>query len=386
MSVIYSLSLCGRIILDLHDLNNEGTEGNQQMTRMVWVVINNNQNGPVLCNVNAISGDMLKHIQAEHLHRLAVEENGKDKSMFPLSRGALAFDANRINSGLDKERDGFWLTIEREIEATIQKRLPQELEKAKVDTIKEDKQKKNKIKEIRKKIIEDAGLSKTNTQLADNILRSCAVTDLEGALVTAEVTGENRSLARKSCIEFGWAVGIPELTRTDTLFHVKYDPQGRAEGSGVGENIGQNIFHRPLNSGVYAIVNHLELYRVGRNDISLKYAVDAGRRKLRARALLQSMWYTFVKTSGAQRNTQHPHILGFGGAIAYSTSPAIPAPTASPLEDGFVAQLKGASAALNRINPEAVTVKEFKDQTEFGGVMADLVESLEVPPDSPLQR
>src|SRR6266851_1906879 len=216
MSVIYTLSLCGRIILDLHDLNNEGTEGNQQMTRMVWVVANN-QGGPVLCNVNAISGDMLKHIQAEHLHRLAVEENSKDKLMFPLSKGALAFDANRINSGFDKERGGFWLTIEQEIEAAIQKKLSQELERAKVETIKDDRQKKSKIKEIRKKIIEETGLSKTNTQLADDILRSCAVTDLEGALVTAEVTGENRSLARKSCIEFGWAVGIPQLTRTDTL-------------------------------------------------------------------------------------------------------------------------------------------------------------------------
>ena len=36
---IFTLSVCGRLTLDLHNLNNEGTEGNQQMTRMVSVVV-----------------------------------------------------------------------------------------------------------------------------------------------------------------------------------------------------------------------------------------------------------------------------------------------------------------------------------------------------------
>jgi hypothetical protein len=36
--MIQSLSLCARIALALHNLNSEGTEGNQQQTRMVYVV------------------------------------------------------------------------------------------------------------------------------------------------------------------------------------------------------------------------------------------------------------------------------------------------------------------------------------------------------------
>lgn len=387
MPIIYTMSLCGRLILDLHDLNNEGTEGNQQMTRTVWVVMNNDDGAPVLHNVNAISGDMLKHIQAEHLHRLALEQHAKDQSLFPLSKGAQMFDANRINSAFDKEQGGFWSSFEKEAD----KLVPQDLRKRETEALRitDETAKKKKTAEIekqiaeaRKKIIEDKGFSKSNVQLTDEILKACAVTDLEGALVTAEVTGKNRSLARKSCIEFGWAVGIPEFTKTDSLFHVKFDPQGRGEGSGSGENIGQNIFHRPLNSGVYAAVGHVELFRVGRNDMSLRYVVSAAARKLRAKALLQSMWYTFVKTTGAQRNTQHPHVLGFGGAVTYSTNPAVPAPTASPLDDGFIKQLKGTSEALNKISPNAITVSEFKDQIEFGNVMADLIESLEVVADA----
>jgi hypothetical protein len=38
MTLVNSLSLCARVTLDLHNLNNEGTEGNQQQTRMVYII------------------------------------------------------------------------------------------------------------------------------------------------------------------------------------------------------------------------------------------------------------------------------------------------------------------------------------------------------------
>ena len=53
MTVINSLSLCARVTLDLHSLNNEGTEGNQQQTRMVYII---DQRGRRQ-SVNAVSGD-----------------------------------------------------------------------------------------------------------------------------------------------------------------------------------------------------------------------------------------------------------------------------------------------------------------------------------------
>lgn len=311
--------------LDLHNLNNEGTEGNQQLTRMVSVVVHNDGK-PVIRTVNAISGDMFKHIQSEHLHKLAMTAHAADPSGFPLSNGAKVFDANRINS---RDDQGFF---------------------------------------------DDFG-SKDNTEALTAVLKACAVTDLQGTLITAE----GRSLPRKSCIEFGWVVGIPNLTKSDSLFHVKYDPRGRGEGAGTEENIGQTIFHRPLNSGIYAVVAYVELFRVGRNDISLKYVIEQEQRLLRAKALLQSLWYTFVKTSGAQRNTQHPHVLSFEGRVATSTLASVPAPTASPLADGYRSELEGTTAALNRLNPEAVKLNPFASQAEFGSAMADLVETLEVP-------
>jgi len=376
MPTIYTLSICGRVILDLHNLNNEGTEGNQQMTRTVWIVIKDQAGKPAVRNVNAISGDMFKHIQAEHLHKLAIEQHSKDPARFPLSEGALACDANRINSAADKLTGGFWGKMEHQINARVaeeEKKREKEL-----NAIVDEKERTKRKKEIRKEVIKSENLVKGNVDLMNEILTSCAVTDLEGTLVTAEVTGESRSLSRKSCIEFGWAVGLPDLTKTESLFHVKYDARERGEGAG-SDTPQQAIFYRPLNSGVYAIVGHVELFRVGRNDITLEYAVGRDDRKLRAKALLESLWYTFVKTAGAQRNTQHPHVLGWEGAIAYSCNLAVPAPTASALGEDYASELEKSQNALNKLHPNAVTLKHFESQGDFGEKMSDVIQQIEAP-------
>src|SRR5436190_18687308 len=85
---IYSLALAINATLDMHDLNNEGSEGNQLQTRMVDVVGTDG----ALYNVNAISGDMLKHIQAEHFFNLARQRG------LPLCAGCQQFNPNRINA------------------------------------------------------------------------------------------------------------------------------------------------------------------------------------------------------------------------------------------------------------------------------------------------
>src|SRR6266446_146684 len=85
---IYSLSIAARATLDTHSLNNEGGEGNQVHTRMIDIVGHDGQ----LYNVNAISGDMLKHVQVEHLFMLARERG------LHLCAGCRQFNANRINA------------------------------------------------------------------------------------------------------------------------------------------------------------------------------------------------------------------------------------------------------------------------------------------------
>lgn len=310
---LYSLSISARATINMHSLNNEGGEGNQIQTRMVDVVAEDGR----LYNVNAISGDMFKHIQAEHLYRVG-------RATLPLCAGCQVFDANRISAD-----DGYGAAIADE----------------------------------------------TDAQAIDRMLQTCAVDDMEGNLITAG----NRSIPRKSVVEFGWVVGIPEVTRTEQYFHVKYAPerseaarQADAEDARRQANLGQAIFHRPASSGVYAMVCHLELARIGFNDISQTYAVDDAGRLARHRALLESMLYTFVQPNGAMRNTQLPHQVDFQGVVSFSRR-VIPAPTVSPLNSEFRDQIEGIAVALNGLHAGAITVRHFDNLAGFAGIVQELI-------------
>lgn len=314
----HSLAISGLMTLDLHSLNNEGAEGNHLQTRMVEIVDEEGE----LHSVNAISGDMFKHIQAEHFYFLS-KEGG-----LPLCEGCAVFDPNRINAD-DAFAEAF-----------------------------KDKA--------------------TNEEILTKTLERCAGDDAEGILITKELGGAKRAIGRKSVLEFGWVVGRPEKTRTESYFHVKYDRRERGKGAGddTGANVGQNIFHRPASSGQYAVVLNLDLYRVGRNDISLAYAIDREERRRRIRALLKSVLFTFLKPNGAHRNTQNPHLVAFEGCIAASTA-TIPAPMVSALNSRYQNEIKGIAGSLNRLAPGAANLLPFASLSEFADHMVTLADKAE---------
>jgi len=320
---LYSLSISGRITLDLHSLNNEGGEGNQTLTRQVTIVAPDENGKPHLVAVNAISGDMMKHIQAEHLHRICMA----DLENLPLCQGCRSFSANRVNDDLD-----FFTSL---------------------------------------------GGNKSTVFVLDQLLPHCMMDDLLGILITQG----KRSNPRKSIAEYGWIVALPELSRTDSYFHVKYDHSRRstqaAGEQAEGSNTGQAIFYRPANSGVYAVVANYELWRIGFNDVTWRYPVgDIGQRTARARALLQSVLYTFLQPNGAQRNTQNPHVVDFDGIISLSYQP-IPAPTISPINSAYREQIKGIAKALSPITGEdTIAFVEFNSLQEFAERMAEIIKDV----------
>jgi CRISPR-associated protein Cst2 len=186
---------------------------------------------------------MYKHIHAEHLFRIASERGD-----LPLCAGCQTFNANRINA-----------------------------DKAFIERI-------------------NGNPKKNDAEVLNDLLTTCALDDAHGVLITEG----GRSVPRKSVIEFGWVVGIPETVTTDSYFHVKYASE-RSEGkrgedrestASSGANLGQAIFHRPASSGIYAAVAHIELARIGFNDITQTYAIDEKQRALRARAILEALLYT----------------------------------------------------------------------------------------------
>lgn len=311
---IYSISLSARLTLDMHSLNNEGGEGNQIQTRMVNIVDGDGN----LRNVNAISGDMIKHILAEHLHKIAVSTN------LPLCAGCKTFNANRISADADyiakaeKMSDAEALTL---------------------------------------------------------MLETCAMDDMLGNLITAG----SKSLPRKSVVEFGWVVGIPEKTRSDSYFHVKYaNERGDSKRKTDSEeetrkaNLGQAIFHRPANSGVYALVATIEASRIGFNDITQTYVIDESERQKRYAALLESLLYTLIEPAGAMRNTQAPHIVDTSGVLTVSQN-VLPAPALSPLKDGYDQELSTLCDTLNQIRPDALSAHSFDSISSFAKEMGLLI-------------
>ncbi|HEU4686187.1 MAG TPA: DevR family CRISPR-associated autoregulator [Nitrospira sp.] len=316
---VHSLSLCARVTLDLHSLNNEGTEGNQQQTRMVHIIDQRGQRAVV----NAISGDMLKHIIVGHLVPLLEEANE------PLSQPARRLDPDRITA------DASFLEIAQNHDGS-------------------------------------------NADLLTEVLRRCSLTDLAGALFV------DAALPRKSCIEFGWVVGLPTdatgapVTTTEQYFHVKYAAE-RGGAAGGETTVGkQPIFHRPASSGIYALICNLDLYRIGLNDITRQYVIEAPNRQARARALVHALAATILKPAGAQRNTQNPHIVACEGVIAVSSN-SFPAPTVSPLNDNYREQIEQAAAVLNRIKPNGVTVRRFATLAKGLDALADVTANLQVP-------
>ena len=168
---VYSLSISGRLTLEMHSLNNEGGEGNQIMTRVVALVAPDGE----VHKVNAISGDMFKHIQAEHYYLLAKENN------LPLCKGCQTFRSDRILGD-----DEFMKSLK----------------------------------------------NWNDEETINNLLHRCALDDTEGTLIAQGA----RSIPRKSVAEFGWVVGIPDKVRTESYFHVRY-AQERGGEEGVSQPI-----------------------------------------------------------------------------------------------------------------------------------------------------
>jgi CRISPR-associated protein Cst2 len=301
MMKIYSLSISGLLSLQLHALNNEGNEGNQTLTRRYYIV---QKNDPEPKLVNGISGDMLKHIQAEHLHRICMENK------LPLSEGGKQLNPDRIGYDIEQNKE-FFNKNEKDLE-----------------------------------------------QKTAKILQQCAISDLEGFMVTEK---KGQTLKRESTIEMGAVVGVPTCVKTQSYFHAKY---------GVENPTPYNV---QLSSGMYATVLNIEAFRIGYNPHNFDYSIDSVERKKRLDALLTSVLYTYLEPNGAKRNTNLPHPNAFEGVITVTTR-RCPAPTISPLEESYQRQINHLADVLNGINGEdTVHVFPFENMAEFGQQIQHLI-------------
>lgn len=301
---IASLSISGEITLNLHSLNNEGGEGNQIITRQVTIV----DKGGTAHTVNAISGDMFKHIHAVHQANYCVENN------IPLSSLAKVLSPDRISAT-----------------------------------------------ELNSHIQVDEGTA-TQKDVQDGFIQLCTVTDTHGVLMTDAVKGI-KNTPRKSVIEFGWTVGIPQKGNTDTYFHMR----GSTES-----NPNPTPFNRPANYGVYAFVCNIEIYRIGFNDFKRGYSIDDPARRKRYKSIIISLLDSFIDPQGAMTSTQKPHITDFKGVVATS-SKLIPAPTISAINEGYQEEIQKIATNLNKIEDNAIEVKKFDGLGQLSEILSEII-------------
>lgn len=329
-----SLSIAGRWTVNLHNLNNEGTEGNFIQPRTVTVVKRTPEVGgdgetggrPTLFAVNAISGDMLKHVHADYFRQIALDdgagEDGYDGPL-PLSRNSIVLNPNRIST-------------EKEMVAMLENQ------------------------------------ETTNAEILDHTIKACSLTDVHGILMTAK----KRMLPRKSRIEFGWTVAVPEASQTEHFIHVKYAVENatRHRHEDDPTNEGQALFHRPASSAEYAFLAHIEVDKIGMNEITGESPLSEEHRRARAVAALRAMIQTLAHPYGAGRSQQAPHISGFQGVVVSSNS-RIPAVTVSPLEDDFAEQADKIVAQMNRLGGD-LSMERVASLADLAKHVADTAEAL----------
>lgn len=332
-----SISIAARVILDLHALNNEGSESNRLLTRQVGIVTpamdTEGEAGYQRSVVNAISGDMLKHIFADYFRHIALDRG------LPLCEACKALDPARMMGNPDF-----------------------------LDYIKQKPQ----VDEVITRLI------------------GCALDDVCGIMIT----GDGTSVKRKSAVEFGWMIGLPGVTEVQEFIHarhaitrltrtkaIKGTPTAESDKAKAIEekqaNTGQMIFNRPASSGVYAFVAHLDACAIGFNDATQQYVIDEAQRQARLQAALLALAQTLLQPKGALTSTQMPHVVDMQGYVSLS-SRAATAPLSSPLRDDFVQQASRVADLNGRLYGEGANyVLGFSGADGLLGRVADMVDELQ---------
>jgi len=232
----------------------------------------------------------------------------------------------------------------------------------------------------------------------------CELCDIHGFLV------QRPPATRGSTVEFGWAVGIPDIQRS---IHVhsrvalhearlaveerremgkwegdKCSWERREEGRVVeicsaepnesilykvkgkwyceehvpGAVTPQMLYHRPTRSGVYGVVTVFQPWRIGLNNVNFNYDIDDDiERKHRYELALKAYQAMFMRLEGSMTSTRLPHTEGFEGLIVVAKS-NFPVPVISPLKGDYKEQVE---ELTGNIDSGVIEVKRFASLPQF---------------------
>ncbi|RLI76808.1 DevR family CRISPR-associated autoregulator [Archaeoglobales archaeon] len=210
--------------------------------------------------------------------------------------------------------------------------------------------------------------TKTAEDALKQALETCDICDTQGFLL------ERPTASRKSTIEFGWALGIPEIYR-DIHTHARHalGERGRSrdqEGEEIEGITTQMVYHRPTRSGVYAVISVFQPWRIGLNEArQSKYTYDADDkdRERRYKLALKAYQIMFARPEGAMTTTRLPHVENFSGVVVYSTKP-MPVPVISPLKNDYINEIKTIAKSIGN----SIEFVEFSSIADFATKIGQL--------------
>ncbi|MBS7630102.1 DevR family CRISPR-associated autoregulator [Candidatus Bathyarchaeota archaeon] len=167
---------------------------------------------------------------------------------------------------------------------------------------------------------------------------SCELCDIHGFLV------QEPTLSRKSTVEFGWALALPEQFHRDIHVHTRVAPGEKTREKGVSE---QMIYNRPTRSGVYAFISVFQPWRIGLNEVNYTYKINDPIRKKRYDLAIDSYKSMFTRIEGAMTTTRMPHIEDIEG-VMIKTDDAQPVPLISPLKEDYIKEIEKISQSVQK--------------------------------------
>ncbi|MDM7911882.1 MAG: DevR family CRISPR-associated autoregulator [Methanotrichaceae archaeon] len=218
---------------------------------------------------------------------------------------------------------------------------------------------------------------KTNTDVMANAIKNCVLCDLHGFLV------QEPPIARRSTVEFGWAVGLPQHYHREIHLHARHsmeerqareqreaarqEQRERGEGAAREEVSAQMVYHRPTRSGVYALVSVFQPWRIGLNEINYEY-VDGINRDARFRLAMQAYKAALSRADGAMTSTRLPHVEAIEGVVAVSEK-NFPAPLVSPLKQDYQTEIERVAQ-----QDQGLTLFAFNSLSEVSQILDSLAQ------------
>ncbi len=298
MSGIYEIAIIGRLDLEFHSLNNEGTVGNVTEPRTLTLPSGEKTDG--------ISGEMLKHIHAYYLRQMADEnELCEACKRFEPSRA----DADRPST--NEPQEAIAECIKRCVLCDIHGFLLQRPACSRESTV---------------EFGWAVGIPKIVKEMHTHIRRT---TETEMPEIEEKLEKGN------------W--GVNKCSYKGCTTKPEESPLYKVEGKWycekhLPERARQMIYHRPTRSGEYGIISVFQPWRIGLNDVTMSYEENVNR-KDRYEKTLKAYEALFTRPEGAMTTTRLPHIKEFKGIIVYTES-RFPVPIISPLKENYIDEIK----------------------------------------------